>query len=114
MEKYRFHTSGKEKNIESEKVFNGLQSDELTELLYEDARYIRWMDSRHTGKLTPEDTIFILEKSPELLNYLDAALKKLNQYHWESLLGSIPESRDKLKYMNYSIFKKVEELKEAV
>lgn len=99
-----FQTSGRSVEIDNEINFDRLKSYELSELLYIDCGYIRWMNSIHIKKFTDEDLVDILTKNPDLIEFLSISLKKVSTDNWVLILENNPELLEKVKYINHEAY----------
>lgn len=96
-----FKTSRRTVDIDNEDQFNLLKGDELSELLYEDKNYIKWMTSYHINKFSRRDIRDSIKKHPDLYDYFSGVFFKLKLEDFREFIRNSPELKNKVKY--YSV-----------
>lgn len=102
--KYQFKCSNRSLDIDNEDEFCKLKGDELSELLYYDDKFIRWMDYRDIMKFSTGDITLTLLKHPHLIHYFSVKLPKLNYSQWAKLIEKENNILIWLSYINYDYY----------
>jgi len=101
---FEFKTSGKTVDIDNEDNFDKLKGDELSELLYEDPNYIRWMTSKHIKKFSGSEIGLTLLKNPDLFDYFAINIGKVSEANLVKLAKEHPSLLEKIKYVNVGAY----------